>query len=144
MSASIDDIMRVLGRLEEGQDNAQTSRLAIHEKIDKTNETIALVAEKLTETTFNLQITTDIAVQTRDSFSRFKEKFEKEAVPVIEGAKTFREEAEPFIDTASAIQKSLIILIGVLGAGGFGFVGLLIFANNLVRSAVLAWLNAPL
>lgn len=141
MAASNDDIMRALGRLEEGQRNANESRGVIHQKIDQTNQVVATIADKLQETSFALRVTTDIAVQARDGLNKFVTEFEKEAAPILEGAKTFREESEPILETSRAIQKALMVLIAVFGAGGVSTIGLFTFANNFVRGAVLAWLN---
>ena len=138
-----DDIMRVLGKLEEGQRNAEISRGVLYDKIDDVNKNIATVVTSLQEDSYALRSTTAIANAVRQDFDEFKEAFSKEVEPLIVSADTFRKQAAPIVASSKAIQRSIKILIGVMAGGSISIIGILVGMNSLAKAVILAWLNAP-
>lgn len=139
--ADLNDVMRVLGRLEEGQKNADNSRRVIYEKLDQNTELTTKTASQLERVTFTLEATTDIAVQARNVASDLANKFEKEVAPVLAGVASFRDEAEPLLKATRAVRNWAALFAVLAGAGVISIGAILAFFNDAAKAAVRYWLG---
>jgi len=137
----IDELLRAVGRLEAGQESARDSRKIIREQLTEFSGSVKDMSEALQRTTFALQVTTDIAVQTRDSFSEFKNKFDADVQPAIDRLVTFKEDSEPIIESMRKVRQLLLILIAVIGFSGVSTIGVAAFANDYAKVIVREWLE---
>lgn len=140
----LDSVLTALGRIEAEQKNASESRGRMYDRFEKIDNKLGEVAEALPEIRFALQVASGVAQQARNNFNDFKRKYDEEAIPVIEGVKTFREEAEPIISDIRKVRRAIVILIGVLGFFGVGATSTLIFANDTAKAIVRDWLDVDI
>jgi hypothetical protein len=148
------DLMRALGNLEANFSNAaknadaearraSESRRVLHEKIEDTSATIQKVSNDVLSAVFQLQATTDIAIQARDGLNSFAAKYEKEAAPILEGIATFRSEVEPLLRATRAVKNWAALFAILAGAGVISTAGIVAFFNAALKAWITAWLNSP-
>ncbi len=148
------DLMRALGNLEANQKNAATnadaearraseSRRVLHDKIEDTNNIVGSLKNSFDHISFQLQSTTDIAVQARDGLNSFRAKFEKEATPILEGIGTFRAEVEPLLKATRAVKNWAAFFAVIAGTGVISAASILAFFNAAFKAWLIAWLNSP-
>ena len=133
--------MRILGRLEEGQENAKLSRGITHERLDRQTEILSEVAETLRQTQYALNITSEVATQARDEVLKLRTEVDREVKPQLHAVGTFRADAEPVITTIKKLRLSLTVLVWILGAGGVLTTGTFVLANDFAKQLVREWLE---
>lgn len=137
------DIMRVLGRLEAGQDNAQEGRERLERKLDLHGDKLSEVVETQRRQADDIAITSQVASQARDTALQLKMLLDAEVRPTLQGVATFRAEAEPIIENIKTLRKAVLVMIGLLTTGGVLSAGTLVFAGNLFKQIIRAWLELP-
>lgn len=135
------DIMRTLGRLEEGQEHAKTSREVIHQRLDKQTDILSDVAETLRKTQNALDITSEVATQARDEVLKLRTEVDRDVKPQLASVGTFRADAEPVITNIKNLRRGLSLVLWLLGACGALTVGTLTVANDYAKDLVRNWLE---
>ncbi len=133
------DIMRAIGRLEEGQANAKEGRSALQDTLNNHAELISTVSNQLSQASFNLKVVADIAVQARDAV----QKLDEEVKPALAAATAFHQEAEPVVKNMRRASMAIAVAAGMIALTGIGAGSALAFANDQVREIVRTWLDYP-
>lgn len=135
------DIMRSLGRLEEGQDHAKESRGIIHKRLDEQTGILSEVAETLRKTQNALDITSEVATQARDEVLKLRAEVDREVKPQLQSVGTFRADAEPVITSIKNLRNGLRLVLWLLGSMGVLTGGTLVFAGDFAKQQVRSWLE---
>jgi hypothetical protein len=141
MAVTNAQIYEKLGELSESQRNATASRKVMHERMDKTDVLLSETVNTLSKVQFALQVTTDVAVQTRDRLQQVEETLATKISPAIETHSTFQADAEPLIKLLKNIRLGLWALVGLMGVMGVSFVSLMSFFHDTARDAFRWWLG---
>ncbi len=135
------DILRVLGRLEEGQAHASEGRKVIHEKLDRMDERVGDIADTVLKQAHDLTLITETAKQARDEVLKLRTEVDRDVKPQLASVGTFRADAEPVIVSIKKLRLGLTILVWLLGAGGVLTGGTFVLANAYAKAVIREWLE---
>jgi hypothetical protein len=113
----------------------------MHERMDKTDVLLSETVKTLSQVQFALQVTTDIAVQTRDKLERVEETLHSKIQPAIETHSTFQADAEPLITLLKNIRLGLWVLVTLMGFAGVSLVTVFVYFQEVARDAFRWWLG---
>lgn len=128
------ELMRSLGRIEEGQKHASEGRKVLHDRMDHQAEQLA-----------------DLTLEVRETSARvgtLQKTVAEDMRPRLEIADQFREDTEPLIEIVRTIHKSLRTIkwliwaiVGALAVLGITAGALFAWINEIARTGVLRWLG---